>query len=54
MPLLRINFPGNVTTIIDTLESTVNFEIIPKDYLYDKIAVPAFGLESSEEKLARE
>ena len=43
LPLLMITFPGNVTTIIDTLESIVNFEILPKAWLYDEIAVPAFG-----------
>ena len=53
LPLLMITFPGNVTTIIDTLESIVNFEILPKAWLYDEIAVPAFGFESAEERLIR-
>ena len=48
LPLLMVTFPGNVTTIIDILDGIVNFEFFPKEWLYDEIAVPVFGFESSE------
>ena len=54
LPLLMLNFPGNINTIIETFDGIVNLEIIPKDFVYDEIAVPLFGLESSDEKLIRE
>ena len=48
LPLMMVNYPSNISTIIETFDGIVNFEIIPKDFLYDEIAVPVFGLESSD------
>ena len=45
---MMVNYPSNISTIIETFDGIVNFEIIPKDFLYDEIAVPVFGLESSD------
>ena len=48
LPLLLVNFPGNSTTIIESLDNIINFELIPKEDIYDAIAVPLLGVESSE------
>ena len=51
--LLIVQFPANVKMFHEKFEELINFEILPKDYLYDNVAVPIFDLESSEERDAR-
>lgn len=47
LPLLLVNMPGNVTTIIKTLDTVVNFEIVPKEFIYDNVALPILNFHSS-------
>ena len=47
LPLLMVNFPGNTSTIVETLDSIINFEIIPKEKIYDATAVPLLGVDSA-------
>ena len=52
--LLIVKFPANVITTKEAFESIINFELVPKEFLYDNIAAPLFDLETSDEKLERQ
>lgn len=53
LKLLLIDLPPNVKIVQDQLEAIINFQLVPKDTLYDNIMVPVFGFDSSEEKLKK-
>ena len=44
-----VKIPSNVATVHKDFAGIVNFEIIPKEILYDWVAVPIIGVSSSEE-----
>ena len=46
--LLLVNFPANVQVLYDALFDIVNFEIVPKDQIYDSLIKPALSLNFSE------
>ena len=46
--LLLVNFPANVQVLYDALFDIVNFEIVPKDQIYDSLIKPALNLNFSE------
>ena len=48
--LMMISFPANVSLMQEQFEDLVNFELLPKDFVYDNLLQPTFNLETSEEK----
>ena len=51
--LLMVTFPANVALMQEQFEELVNFELLPKDLIYDNILQPALDLETTEEKKLR-
>ena len=49
-----VKTPSNVSTMHKDFASIVNFEIIPKEALYDWVVVPVLGVSSSEELFMQE
>lgn len=47
MKLVLISMPANVELIYELIEETVNFQIIPKDDLYDSMIAGPFDLPTS-------
>jgi len=47
---MMISFPANVSLMQEQFEDLVNFELLPKDFVYDNLLQPTFNLETSEEK----
>ena len=43
MPLLSIVLPANVIFVFDIVDGVVNFSIIPKETIQEKIVSPIFG-----------
>ena len=43
LELLQVAMPANLKVLQKTIQDTVNFTVIPKDLLYEKIAEPLFG-----------
>ena len=43
MPLLSIELPANVIFVFDIVDGVVNFSIIPKETIQEKIVSPIFG-----------
>ena len=40
MDLLKVILPSNVTLIYERLQGIVNFELIPKDLIYEEFVAP--------------
>ena len=49
LELLQVAMPANVKVLQRTIQETVNFSVIPKDVLYDKIVTPIFGSSNQSE-----
>ena len=49
LELLQVAMPANVKVLQRTIQETVNFSVIPKDVLYDKIITPIFGSSNQSE-----
>ena len=49
-----VKTPSNVSTMHKDFASIVNFEIIPKEALYDWVVVPVLGVSSAEELYMQE
>ena len=49
MQFLYVLLPANIQLIYDLIEDTINFQIIPKETLYDTLIVTPFELEEASE-----
>ena len=49
-----VKTPSNVSTMHKDFASIVNFEIIPKEALYDWVVVPVLGVSNAEELYMQE
>jgi len=54
LPSFAVKIPANVETIHSSFDEIVNFEIIPKEFLYDSIIVPILGYTASDDLLLKE
>ena len=50
LELFMVKFPANVTIVQDQFEKIINFEVVPKEFLYNAIIVPLFGVKTAEEE----
>ena len=50
LEMLNLVMPANVTVFYNLIKDTVNFQLVPKDTLYDNLVAKPFGLETAEEK----
>ena len=46
-PLLKVKIPANILQVKDTFEKMINFDVFPKDKIYDMTLVKVFKFESS-------
>lgn len=44
-----VKFPSNVTLMYEQFVDVINFQILPKEDIYDTIVVPVLGSETAEE-----
>ena len=49
LPSFAIKTPANIEAIHSSFDEIINFEIFPKEFLYDNIVVPLVGFTNSEE-----
>ena len=47
--MLMVTFPSNIQLYYSEVKSIINFEIVPKDEIYDNIIQPLFFSETSDE-----
>lgn len=47
LPTLAVKTPSNVSTVHEGFSSIVNFEVLPKEIVYDWIVVPLFDYTNS-------
>ena len=50
LPLLNVIVPVNIIVVQKVIENIVNFQILPKEKLYDMFAAPILGEKESKEK----
>ena len=49
-----VKTPSNVSTVHEDFSGIVNFEIVPKELLYDWVVVPVLGVSDSEDLIVME
>ena len=50
--LMMVNFPANITLIYDQFTDIINFQLVPKEDIYDGIVPPIFGTKTADQKKA--